>query len=64
MAMSKKDFAMLAKIVRDTCPDETDSQDNWKSNLARKLADFCAEQSLYFFRTQFLEACGVSDENL
>ena len=63
MAMSKKDFAMLVKIVRDTCPDETDSQDNWKSNLAWKLANFCAEQSPCFDYVRFLEACGVSDEN-
>lgn len=62
MAMSKKDFAGLAEIVRNFSLDETDSQDNG-TILAKALADFCIKQNPRFDRARFLQACGVSDEN-
>ena len=63
MAMSKKDYILIAASIKKT---RDSYQPNWDANLfralddaARDLADALARQNQRFDSCRFLRACGV-----
>lgn len=60
MAMSKRHFEALARIVRDSDATYAGKNGSASYTLACKLADFCETENPAFDRERFMKACGVT----
>lgn len=61
--MTKKDFEVIAKVIRGITSDGAlcmDSEDDCR-DFARQFADALAETNPLFNREKFASACGITD---
>lgn len=55
----KKDLTAIATIINNAM----ELQDDVANDIAIDIANYLAEKNPYFYRSKFLEDCGINPEN-
>lgn len=61
MSMSRKDFVLLARAIKEVREGTSEEQRQLVDHVAKRIASAIDQSSATFQKGRFLEACGVPE---